>query len=224
MKPVHLISALIVLAAAAIGVARTVLKWDGAIYVPNAKYFQNERNPAAIRRTFDYSQFEGEPLKIRSLQRLIEGAEVVAKEGSVGISLGHFVTKGEDGRGQLACDYYGKVIMTFEGEGIMEFGEKPVLTIEAPCHISADINRIETIWFPFERIMSENSTPARFLETSYPEQKGVYFKFDNMTSEWPREWTLTSVRLYSEVAAGREVSLPKSDLMSVIKNPLTLTF
>lgn len=213
-----------VLTFAAIGAIRAALSFDGVIYVSADKYLVNERNPAALKRVFDYSAFEGEPLKIRSFKRLIDDAQVVAKDGAVGVGLGHFVTKGDDGRGALACDYYGRVTLKFEGEGIMEFGEKPVMTVEAPCSVSSDLNRIDPIWIPFTRLIAENQAPARFLEASFPDQAGVRFKFENMTAEWPRQWTLVSVKLHNEAAPGREVAIDKTGMGRMIERPIVLTF
>lgn len=218
------IAALIVFVFAGIGVMRVMRATNGLIFVSGAKYLATERNPAAFKRVFDYSAFEGEPLKIRSFKRLIDDAQVMAGEGSVGVGLGHFVTKGEGGRGTLACDFYERVTLRFEGEGIMEFGEKPVMTVEAPCQVSADLNRIDPIWIPFARLVSENKVPSRFLEATYPEQTGVRFKFENMTTEWPHQWTLVSVRLYSEIAPGREVAIDKNGLTEMSAKPLVVTF
>ena len=142
-------SALVVVVAACGGMAHVMSSSDSLNFFSSAKFFANERNPAALKRVFDYSSFEGQPLKVRSCKRLIDDAQIVAKEGAVGVGLGHFVTKGDDGRGALACEFYGRVTMKFEGEGIMEGGEKPTMTIEAPCSVSADLNRIDPIWIPF---------------------------------------------------------------------------
>lgn len=219
-----LLSSFVVLAFAAVGAIRAASSFDGLIFVSGKKYLNTERYPAALKRVFDYSAFDGEPLKIRSFKRMIDDAQVVAKDGAVGIGLGHFVTKGDDGRGVLACDFYGKVVMKFEGEGIMEFGEKPVMVVEAPCSVSADLNRIDPIWIPFARLVSENQAPPRFLEASFPEQRGVHFKFENMTTEWPRQWTLISVRLFNAAAPGREVAIDRSGIDTMIQKPLVITF
>ena len=224
MKKAIATSTLIFSIAAVVGIAVSMMTWDGTIFVSNSKYIQNERNPAAIRKVFDYSQFDGEPLKVRSLKRLISDAQIVSQQAQVGIELGHFVTKGEGGRGQLACEFYNRVTLKFEGEGVFEGGEKPVMTIEAPCTISADINRLETIWIPHVRLMVENREPARTIETTYPDQGGVQYKFDNMTSVWPREWNLVSVRLYSDANPGREVSMDKSEIAGVMDKPFTIHF
>ncbi|MCM2280498.1 MAG: hypothetical protein NDI61_01480 [Bdellovibrionaceae bacterium] len=218
------LASLVFLAFAAVGVAKAVLSSDGLRFFSAAKFFSKERNPAALKRVFDYSSFEGEPLKIRSLKRLVEGAQVVAKEGAVGIGLGHFVTKGTDGRGELACEFYGRMTLKFEGEGIMEFGEKPMMIIEAPCQVSADINRIDTVWIPFARLLADNKSPARFLETSFPDQAGVHFKFENMTSEWPRQWRLVSIRLFDEANPGREVAIDKTSLAEFADKAVVVTF
>ncbi len=224
MKRNHASGIFVFAVAVCLGTVAAGVAWNGKIFVSNSKYLENVRNPAAIRNAFDYSQFEGEPLKIRSLKRLITGAQVVAHQSQVGIELGHFVTKGEGGRGQLACEFYNRVSLQFEGEGVFEFGEKPVMTVEAPCQVSSDINRIETIWIPHVRLMTENREPARTIEATYQDMAQVHFKFDHMTSVWPREWTLVSVRLYSDLSPGREVSISKTEIASIVDDPFTIKF
>lgn len=224
MKRNHVFGIFAFVFAFALGVAVTIATWDGKIFVSKSQYIENVRNPAAIRNVFDYSQFEGEPLKMRSLKRLISGAQVVAHQSQVGIELGHFITKGEGGRGQLACDFYNRVTLQFEGEGVFESGEKPVMTVEAPCMVSADINKIETIWIPYVRLISENREPARTIDTTYPDMANVHFKFDNMTSIWPREWTLVSLRLYSESNPGREVQMNKAEIAGILEHSFTIKF
>lgn len=222
MKRIAFAIMIFVLAAVA-GMSRTMSSWNGMIFISQEQLNQNERNPAAIQKTFDYSHFEGEPLKLRSLKRLINDAKVIAGDGTVGIELGHFVTKGEDGRGQLACEFYGRVQLTFEGEGISEGGEKPMMEVEAPCTYSADINRLEPIWIPSARLRAEKAMPPRMFEASYPEN-GVHLSFKQMASSWPQQWNLVSVRLFNETISGREVSIGKDDIGEIIEKPLLIDF
>jgi hypothetical protein len=222
----NIIGALVILVAVtALSASAVIRSWgNGLIFISSMRTLDHQRKPAAIRKVYDYSFFEGEPLKIRSVKRLIDDAKVIEKDGSVGIDLGHFVTKGEDGRGTLACDFYDKVILQFEGEGILEAGEKPRMTLEAPCSTASDINRIETIWIPFTRLLGDHPTPARFLEATFAEQKGVRLMFDKMTSEWPRQWSLVSVRMLSKDVSGREISISKSEIAEILQQPLVIRF
>ena len=64
------------------------------------------RDPAAIRRTYDFSMLNGSALESAAKMRILSGAKVVRGNSEVGIELGHFVVKGEDGQKTLACQRY----------------------------------------------------------------------------------------------------------------------
>jgi len=215
---------LVVVISAVLAAMHAMYSWDGGIFITSSRYFLNERTPAAIQKAFDYSRLDGQPLKIRSLKRLIEDARIQSNAGKVSIELGHFVTKGVEGRGQLACEFYNRVRLTFLGEGIMESGEQPKMVVEAPCEVSSDINRIEAIWIPAQDIMQSNPTPPSDLDLTFPERPGVYFKFTHLTSEWPRDWALAEVQLFSDAVAGREVRVNKAELDQMISNPVRIRF
>lgn len=59
------------------------------------------RDPAAIKRVYDFSNLQGSALSIATKQRLISGAKVLYEDSSVGIELGHFVVKGGEGEKEL---------------------------------------------------------------------------------------------------------------------------
>ncbi len=219
----RLLGAVVFMLAVAAGAKLSLSSWGGAIFISNGRYLDKERNPAAIRPMFDYSRLEGQPLKIRSLKRLINDARVIAGQGKVGIEFGHFVTKGKDGRGQFACDYYSSVEMKFEGEGLMEGGEKPIMFVRTPCVISTDINRMEAVWIPYENLMTEHKTPASSLEKDYPESS-LHLKFEHMTSQWPRQWNLISVRLFNPAQPDQEAAISQNEIGDILDKPFLISF
>ncbi len=219
----QLLGAFVFAVAVAIGAKLSLSSWGGAIYIASDRMTDHERNPAAIRPMFDYSRLEGQPLKIRSLKRLVNDARVVAGQGKVGIEFGHFVTKGKNGRGQFACDYYTNIEMKFEGEGVMEGGEKPIMYVQSPCVMSNDINRMEAIWIPYEKLMTEHKTPSRALEQDFPESR-LHLKFEHMTSQWPRQWNLISVRLFHQTQPDQEVAISQNEIGEILDQPFLISF
>ena len=128
---------------------------------------------------------------MRSQRRLIEEASVKSEKGNVSIELGHFVTKGEGSQKVFACDFYEHVNLTFKAEGVATGGEVPMMTIEAPCKVSADLNKISSISVPVARILNEKPSD---MDLSY-DQASVNFHFANMGPSWPTHWVLSSVKL-----------------------------
>ena len=200
-----------------VGLART--SWDGAIYLSKTSFMLKNRNPAAIRKDVDYSKLDGDELITASQKRMISAAKVILQNDGVGIELGHFVTRDENGDRQLACDFYDRVRLRFEAEGIATDGQKPVLEVEGPCRTANDITRMEPIFIPVQKILAEKTSDA---DLSFPDQEGVNFKIRDVGSAWPTHWRLQSVRLFNEVEGGREVSVSGRDLRELRERPIML--
>lgn len=222
MKPRYLFGVVFFFFMIALGVFVAQFSWNGVVYLSEAE-LRNARSPAAIRRDLDFSLLNGADLVTASQKRLVTAARTVSEKGDIGIELGHFVTRGADGRRELACDVYDRVSLRFEAEGIAEGGEKPTMEVESPCTMSRDITMIEAVWIPVQRIMSERSTD---MDLSLDERNGskVSFKFSNMTSDWPTQWRLASVRLSDNDQKGPEVSLAGRELRDLLKKPMVLNW
>lgn len=190
----------------------------GVYYV---KYMK-DRNPAAIRKDLDFSIYESSERLSASQKRLIEGAKVYEKEDQVGIELGQFLTKSKDDRRLLACDVYDKISMQFEGEGIMEGGEKPALELEGGCQTNfSDISKIAAIWIPVKKITEGRPVD---MDLAFPEMAGVQFRFQNMGSAWPQAWVLKSVRLYNESDPSQEVRINQQELREILDKPFVMNW
>lgn len=196
--------------------------WDGSIYVTDMSFGANPRNPAAIKKELDFSRLDGADLITATQKRLVTAAKVIdelADTGSLGIELGHFVVRDEEGHRRLACDaFYDRIELRFEAEGITESGETAAMEIDGPCRASeGDISSIEPIWIPVAKIMSEEPVD---MDLSYDE--AVKFRFKNMTSSWPKRWRLSAVRLYNTVNETIEVKISARELYKIRETPLVL--
>jgi hypothetical protein len=175
------------------------------------------RDPAAIRRTYDFSGLDGSALAKAQKMRLLSGAKIVRDKSDVGIELGHFVLKGEGGEKTFACQKYEKVSMTFAGDGSAVNGELPKMEIEGLCEMSSDINSISPLLIPVAKILGE---PVADGEFSFMEGRPISIRFANVSDSWPKLWQLQSVRLFS--GAKDEVVIDGHDLQELLKKPLLI--
>jgi hypothetical protein len=187
----------------------------------NQDFSSSRRDPAAIKRVYDFSQLEGSALNFAAKQRLLEGAKVVRDETDVGVELGHFVIKGSDGQKVFACQRYSKVILSFEGDGMAVAGELPKMEVEGGCEISSDINSIAAVWIPVSRILGE---PVADGEFDFREGHPAKLKFANVSDQWPKLWQLKSLRLTDPSGENSDVAIEAAELKKILQKPFLLNF
>lgn len=181
----------------------------------------SRRDPASIRKNYDFSQLEGSALSYAAKQRLLDGAEVVQNATGVGVELGHFVIRGQDGQKQFACQRYSTVVMTFEGEGSAVGGELPHMEVEGACDMSGDINRISALYIPVSRIIGE---PVADGEFDFREGKQIKLRFANVSDQWPKTWQLRGIKLIDPSGKYSELDVQPEEVRDILKKPLTVTF
>lgn len=211
---------------ACIGFLVSITAWDGIIYVSDLQLKgSNGRLPAAIRKDLDFSRLNGAELMMASQKRLLSAARVVSgdlKSGQkdfVGIEFGQFIIRSDEGERQLACDFYDRVRVRFEADGIASSGEKPRMEVNAPCATSNDIARTEPIWIPAAEIVAGNAVDG---DATFASVERTSFKFSQMMDQWPRKWAVTEVTLYRESDPGREVHVDQEDMRDFAKKPLII--
>ena len=199
--------------------------WNGTVKITDGSLFDNSRIPAAIRKEIDFSKLDGAELINATQKRLVTAARVVASSeggGQIGLELGHFVTRAQDGKKKLACDaFFNRVALRFEADGIAAAGDKTMMEVDSPCRINFDnINNIETIWIPVAKLMKERPTD---MDLTYEDD--VKFRFMNMPGgEWPGKWNLLSVRLYNSQDSAHEVKISQRELRELRPAPIVVKF
>lgn len=178
------------------------------------------RDPAAIRNVFDFSNLSGADLNQAMKKQLIKGVAVIRDEEGLGVELGHFAMQGLGGGKVLACQEYQRVTMSFSAEGMASNGEKPRMEVEGPCEFSADMTKINPILIPVEKVLREAVADG---ELQYRDGRPVTLRFHGMTEEWPTQWLLTSVKLI-DTKNDREVSVDKEELGTLIERPVVVNF
>ena len=179
----------------------------------------SSRDPAAIRRMYDFSNLQGSALQTALQHRLVDGARVVANEGKQGVELGHFVVMNDKGEKVFACQKYNKVILSFEADGVAVAGEKPELEVEGPCEMAENINTIAPVWVPLARVLGE---PVSDGEFDFKEGQPVRLRFKAVADNWPKNWALKSVRLTS--GGGEVIDVNPDALRERLDKPLVLSF
>lgn len=218
MRQPNYIPALVVFIAMFIlGGALTLRSWDGEFYV----YFGDSRSPAAIQRNLDFSNLDGSDLLLASQRRLVSSARVLLQSDQVGLELGNFVTKDASGNKVLACRAFDRVSVEFWAEGMAESGQVPSMVVESVCKEGDDITRIQPIWIPVDRILSQSPGD---LELQIWDNDPVAVKLSKMGSEWPKNWRLVSVRLYSKHDSSREIVISPEDVKELRNAPLQLNW
>ncbi len=205
---------------ATVGFFISITAWDGMIYVSDLQLKgMSGRVPAAIRKDLDFSRLNGAELMMASQKRLLTAARVVMEKDVVGIEFGQFIIRSEEGQRQLACDYYDRVRVRFEADGMASDGEKPHMEVNAPCATSSDLARTEPIKIPAGEIVSGRAVDG---EATFSSVERTSFKFSHMMDQWPRRWALTEVTLYRESEPGREVHVDQEDMREFQKKPIVI--
>lgn len=192
--------------------------WGGITYVYTGD--GDRRLPAAIGKGMDFSELRGDALFMASQKRVIEEMTLKYDGNSVGVELGHFLTRGHNGQKQFACNKFSKVILRFVAVGTAENGESPVMEVEADCEIGPTANTMAPIWIPIDQLRAEK--PAN-MEYKLNEPQPLDFRFDHIGSSWPKTWALSSVNLLSE-KTGEFLNINQQEIQRLREAPVELNW
>lgn len=186
----------------------------------STKSYQISRDPAAIGKVFDFSHLQGAQLQEAVKQRLVTGFSLKKTDEGASVGFGHFVYLDDKGQRKLACQEYGKITLTFEGDGGSVGGERPVMDVEGVCDFSPDMSRINPLFIPIARIMGEKPADGEF---QFQEGTPVAIRFTNIPDAWPKTWILKSIKLQSDKTA-QVVVVEGPEVVQYLGHPLVLTF
>lgn len=175
------------------------------------------RDPAAIRQVYDFSHLRGTALENAAKERVLAGLEINKGEGRLAFGLGHFAMMGANGEKTLACREYESLALSFEAEGVVVGGERPVMEVEGGCQFSEDLSRINPLSLPVARILGERPSDGEF---AFHDEGGVRVRFHNIADEWPRKWVLVGIKLSGK---GR-LHVDRNDLGRILGHPFLIQF
>lgn len=199
-----------------IGIRVVENSWQGLVFIN----LEDPRSPAAVPGNINFSHLKGDDLWAAAHKRLLADARLLKSNSEIGIELGHFVVGGIDGKPHAACQVYNKVELTFAAEGLSVNGEAPEMVVLGTCGMDySSIERIKPIWIPYQRVLMDK--PGN-IELSFFDEKPVTLKFDHMGSEWPKEWILKSVRLYTTEDSTRALNINNAQVREVTPQAMRL--
>ena len=178
------------------------------------------RDPAAIRKVYDFSDLRGESLTQAAKRRLISGARIVKNNGNIGLELGHFVVKGDMGLKSFACKNFSKIVLTFEGDGYSTGDHKPTMTTEDVCVVGADINTVQPIWIPFSKVISEPAADGEVQLHGHTAK----LNFTHISGEWPKTWKLIGIRLVNPELPSENISVDEKEIGLLTGKPIVLEY
>jgi len=190
------------------------------IMIHTSEWEPVNRDPAAVRQLYDFSNLSGSDLTHAMKKRLLSAATVIHQQQSLGVELGHFAMAKLTGEKTLACQEFEKVTLRFEAEGVATNGERPVMEVEGACEFSSDMTKINPVFIPVDRVLAEKPGDG---EIQYRESKPVTLRFHGVNEEWPTRWLLTSVRL-SNAADQKELLIDADEVSQIIGHPMMINF
>jgi hypothetical protein len=146
----------------------------------------NSRSPASI----DLSHLDGDSFVKAARIRIIEGLDVQAQDGQHVITAGHF----QDESGSM-CKTYSFVEYVFAADDSVVSGEPILMKIRGDCVVNGDASQLSSLEIPFRKILLEK--PSEVSIKVFDRNKTEIF-FENMGDDWPRSWSLKSVRLIGD--------------------------
>jgi hypothetical protein len=213
------ISIFIFLSFGFLGSLSMLQSWDSVVYF----YPQSSglRYPAAIQRNYDFSNLQGMALNRAAKERLLLDAKIYKEDTRLGVELGHFVQKNSEGYKELACHTYNQIELTFEANNMATSGHRPIMKVVAPCNVSENYNRIQTIWIPTQEILNSSSM-SESKQIFYGNAESATLSFKHVFTKIPMEWSLSKLRLFHE-NSDQEMLIKKHEVMSILQTPLTLS-
>lgn len=152
-----------------------------------SQFFAQRRYPAAVDMTPNAHLQSA----LLPQEELIKNAEVVSTREGVGLELGAFLTKNDQGVFVTTCEVFSKVELTFHADGMAVSGDAPRMIVEGPCEPGEDQQTLAVL--PINKRAIQN-IPTKELELIY-EERGVSIRFENVSDDWPGTWILQNVKL-----------------------------
>lgn len=174
-----------------------------------------DRNPAALHKSFDITEFTGNSLIQAAKNQLLSGVSIQHAGKSVGIGLGHFIYL-DQGKKKFACKQYQDVVLEFVAESHSGHDELPRMTVVGPCEFSTDISRILPLWIPFEKIVAEKPIDGDF---EFNDSQKMSIRFMYLNDHWPHAWILKSVRLKN---SDQQIEIAEKEIAQLLGQPLVI--
>ncbi len=164
------------------------------------------REPSSISKTFIYSDVGAGILLMAQKDNLINSVDIERHNYDLDIVMENFIIKGENNSSVSFCGYFDTTSFEFEAEGVMVEGERPTLTLEAPCSIGANAKYLSPVHFPLKEITSGHPGDSEMKFRSQGKLLKVIVK--DCPPQWPSNWVLRKVTMTSSKDSSKHLEVP----------------
>lgn len=177
------------------------------------------RNPAAIHKNYDFSNLSGDNLLKAAKARMLSSLKIQKTDFGSSLSLGHFIFEDNQGFKRYACEYYEKIQVVFEADGVVSSGSSPQMILEGRCAANTeDPSQMSPLFIPVPKIISNSPSDGEYKFSEYENQ---ILQFKDMADSWPELWVLKRVSLSRGVD---ELIIPASEVGQIVGRPIVVRF
>jgi hypothetical protein len=180
-------------------------------------------NSADSSREKDLSKLDAEEFARAFKYSLINPVSVVTESGQMGVQLGNFYIKGTDQQKIFVCSKYNFIELIFQAEGIAVSGEIPRMVVRGPCANAQDLNFIQALPIPYKKILATPVSQNQFRLPIADSNDSVQITFHYVVEQWPTDWNLVGVRLYSDYSS-EILSLNGYEIIAILGQPFVLNW
>jgi len=192
-----------------------------ATWIASHFWFDLGRSPAAVEQKSLFNFFNTQDsLKMAFEQEILEGIKIAKAEKAFKIDVRNFMVKSSPDNLHL-CEYFDNYTLTFEAEGIASSGERPSMTVTAPCEISAKTNLPASVIIPIEDIFKLAPHDA---DVSFQVNPRASFSFRNISDAWPEYLVLSKVEFNNKEFSVRDVTIDRRDIYKLSKKAITMSW
>lgn len=178
-----------------------------------------DRNPAAIQKNYDFSNLSGDSLLKAAKSRMLTSLKIQKSEVASSISLGHFIFEDNQGFKRFACEYYEKIQIVFEADGVVSSGSSPQMILEGRClPYAQDPSQMSPLFIPVQKIVTNAPVDGEY---KFAEFENQILQFKDMADSWPGLWVLKKVSLSRGVD---ELIIPASEVGQIVGRPIIVRF
>lgn len=171
----------------------------------------------------DLSKLDAEEFARAFKYSLINPLSLVRGNGQMGVQLGNFYIKGTDQQKIFVCAKYNYIELVFQADGIAVSGEIPRMVIRGPCTNAQDMNFIQALPIPYQEVLKAPVSQTQFRLPIADSNDSVQINFHYVVEQWPTDWNLVGVRLYSDYSS-EILSLNGYEIIAIRGQPFVLNW
>lgn len=180
--------------------------------------FVSERNPAAIRKSYDYTTLQEEDIQKNIKDQLLQEAQLKKGPAGYSIAFGQFQFQMANGYTANTCEQYKKVILTFVGDGMATSGEVPQMQVEGDC-ISDPQSEQKTTQI---EISVESLAKSKPNDGDYSFTSNTRLNLSNMGEAWPTAWSLQSIQFVDPTGVYADIKISNQEINQYFQKPVVM--